>query len=161
MEILALFRTAEAWNKLPPRCRPLVKRSIYICLFFLLQVRYSGTYPAHAGKRLDPPGDRKTLPQSQPVSCEQSRRVAISSLKFKCRTSAAALDFVVPLQERIQVPVLFGKSHRHGRHDEGLPALGQRAGNHAPHGPGAAQSQQPFLGLSQVGRQQAATLSCY
>lgn len=48
-------------------CRSGGKRTIYICLVFLLQVRYTGTHPAHAGQRLDPPGDRKALPQSQPV----------------------------------------------------------------------------------------------
>lgn len=80
------------------------RRTIYISIVFLLQVRHTRTYPAHAGQRLDPPGDRKTLPQSQPVSAsafgfcsrERSRRVAMSSLKLRCRASARALDLFFP-----------------------------------------------------------------
>lgn len=33
-----------------------------------LQVRHIGSHPAHTGERLDPPGHRTSLSQSQPVS---------------------------------------------------------------------------------------------
>lgn len=65
-----------------------------------MQVRHPGTYPAHAGQRLDPPGDRKTLPQSQPVSAirkspvkEPNRHVCNFFIRIKCRTVALALCF--------------------------------------------------------------------
>lgn len=54
-------------------------------------------------------------------------------------------------QERVQVPLLLCAGHRHGGHDEGLPALGQREGHGAAPGAPAAEPQQPLLRAAQVG----------
>lgn len=53
-------------------------------------------------------------------------------------------------QEWIQVPLLLSTCHRDGRHDAGLPALGQRAWHCAATGAAAAQPQQPLLCSAQV-----------
>lgn len=53
-------------------------------------------------------------------------------------------------QKRVQVSVLLGAGHRHGGHDAGLPALGQRARHSAAPGPAAAQPEQPLLRPAQV-----------
>ena len=53
-------------------------------------------------------------------------------------------------QKRVQVSVLLGTGHRHGGHDAGLLALGQRARHGAAPGPAAAQPEQPLLRPAQV-----------
>lgn len=53
-------------------------------------------------------------------------------------------------QKRVQVSVLLSTGHRHGRHDAGLLALGQRARHGAAPGPPAAQPEQPLLRPAQV-----------
>lgn len=53
-------------------------------------------------------------------------------------------------QEWLQVLVLLSAGYRHGRHDERLPAVGQRWGHHSAQGTSHAVPQQPLLRLPQV-----------
>ena len=66
-----------------------------------------------------------------------------------------------PSQEWLQVPILFGPGHWHGRHDQRVPALGEWQGHHPPQGPSHAVPQQPVLSLPQVPPTRTPTLQTH
>lgn len=97
-------------------------------------------------------GPTKALHTSTTKSASKHSLITtvITTIIISRRPEIELADPLFLHQKWLQVPVLFGSSHRHGWHDQRLPPLGQRAGHHAPRGPRPSQPEQPLFSSAQV-----------
>lgn len=86
---------------------------------------------------------------AEPIFTEQIGSGFVHAKWLQCAMPFTA-NVLSLFQKWVQVSILLGAGHRHGRHDAGLPALGQRARHGAAPGPAAAQPEQPLLRPAQV-----------